>query len=216
MVEYFKRILKVLNRDFDESKVSEHDGIIEIPGDMFTQDLAEFTETLNNFNVRHKLLAWSRLLVDEYIRKQNISLACDKKSYLKLLELIPEEKLRDSVKNSFKNNKFEAKQNEINKTRDTLYKVFEDAINDRYKIDLTKLDLINCTELLRELEYKNKKCTVERLAILEGEYIPTPKNKKRRKKKVEVQESQQVQEVQDQQQTQEQQEIDHSCLGGKL
>lgn len=199
MKEIVTRILKVIKKDFDEKGINENDDFILIPKSMLTEEQANYTEALNNFNVKNQLLIGSKKLVDEYIRKEKISLSCEKKRHIAMIKDMPvpqqliaamqqanqteehnqEEEEKDKVKkdyiaifkenltNEYINSEYTPKLKTLNTLQEKLYKEFEDAINENYKIDETKLNLDNVKELLKGIKYKNDKHKKERTIILD-------------------------------------------------
>ena len=167
MKEFVTRIFKVLKRDFDENKVVENDDFILIPKSMLSEEQANYTEALNNFNLKNQLQAISRNLVDEFIRKQKISLTAEKKRYIaKIRKIVRDQENKDAFEKDYLNTEYATKLKAINDMHEKLYKLFDNAINKKYKIDTQKLDINNGKELLKELEYEKSKYDIELTTIL--------------------------------------------------
>lgn len=157
-----------------ENSIRENEEFVRISKSAFTKKLLEFTDalhnytdTLHNYNIRNQLLSYSKKLVDEYITEQKIKLNTEKKKYLTKIKKLHDPRDKEEFEKDYLNTEYTTKLKIIDDMQEKMCKEFEEAINNKYKVDEQLLAIENAKELLTKLNYRKDKYYREIMEILD-------------------------------------------------
>lgn len=155
MKEKLMRIFQLFGKNVETENMIEDDEYIKIPKRAIGDFDIDLIVNQNNYVKHNEMLNVSLWIVNEYIRKQKISLSAEKKRQIALYKTMKDEEERNQFISNYEKSIYAKELNSLEKQGIKAKKIFENAINEKYHYEpnINTKEIIN---KIKELGIENK------------------------------------------------------------